>query len=219
MLQKKQIILATVMIFLFSYAVVTTAVTALSDDRLSELHQEELVEEKALQLNRSERAIIQAQIDAVDVKIKASEDNIIRIREERAKLINSHELPRTEKPPEKVISVAPINPPTVAAITNVDMDKLAYAIRMAETGDCTKGYGLEYNNCYGIKNGSIAPCEEIGRNRMCMYKKPEDSTEAFKQIWIKGYGGQFPSYKAAQVWTGSSNPQAWINNVSFYYNK
>ena len=89
---------------------------------------------------------------------------------------------------------------------------------MAETGNCTKGYGVEYWNCFGLKNGSIAPCKEIGRNKMCIYANPNESYEAFKQVWTKGYSGEFPSYKAAQVWTGNDRPDTWLTNVKYYYN-
>lgn len=98
------------------------------------------------------------------------------------------------------------------------MDKLAYAVAMAETANCTKGYGLEYNNCFGIKNGNTAPCERIGQNRMCIYEKPEDSYVAFNKIWTKWYGGT-PTWNDAAKWTGNDNPTHWLNNVHFYLNQ
>lgn len=99
----------------------------------------------------------------------------------------------------------------------VHIDKLAYAIAMAETHNCTKGYGQMYNNCFGIKNGSIAPCDKIGNNKMCIYNNPEESYAAFKKIWTQGYGAKFPSHKAAKVWTGNHNPNTWLTNVKYYY--
>jgi hypothetical protein len=90
---------------------------------------------------------------------------------------------------------------------------------MAETKNGELGYGKMYNNAFGIKNGSIAPCEKIGNSRMCIYDNIGESYEAFKKIWTKGYGGKFPTYKAAQVWTGNDRPDNWIKNVKFYYNK
>jgi hypothetical protein len=100
-----------------------------------------------------------------------------------------------------------------------DLDKVAYAVAMAETHNCTLGYGKEYNNCFGIKNGNTAPCPEIGRNRMCIYERPEQSYEAFKKIWVKWYGGGLPTWAGAQKWTGNSNPSSWIKNVKYYYNQ
>ena len=52
---------------------------------------------------------------------------------------------------------------------------------------------------------------------MCIYQAPEDSYDAFKLIWTKGYGGEFPSYKAAQVWTGNHDPSTWLKNVKYTY--
>jgi hypothetical protein len=100
----------------------------------------------------------------------------------------------------------------------VDMDKLAYAIAMAETHNCTKGYGKSYNNCFGIKNGNTAPCKKVGKNRMCIYDTPEESYVAFKIIWSKWYKG-FPTYKQAALWTGNDRPDNWLKNVKFHYNK
>lgn len=99
------------------------------------------------------------------------------------------------------------------------LDKVAYAVAMAETHNCTKGYGLEYNNCFGIKNGNTAPCTKIGRNKMCIYEHPKQSYEAFKKIWVKWYGGGLPTWNGAVAWTGNKNPSAWIKNVNHYYNQ
>lgn len=32
--------------------------------------------------------------------------------------------------------------------TTIDLDRLAKAVAMAETNNCTKGYGKTYNNCF-----------------------------------------------------------------------
>lgn len=123
-------------------------------------------------------------------------------------------------------SVGEAEPPVAVQLTStqntnlnsgVDIDKLAKAVRIHETADCTKGYGAMYNNCYGIKNGSIAPCEEEGQNRMCIYKTPEASTEAFKKIWLQGYGDRFPTREDAMAWAGNDRVDAWYNNVQKLY--
>lgn len=54
---------------------------------------------------------------------------------------------------------------------------------------------------------------------MCIYDSPEESTEAFKKIWAQGYGNAFPSWRAAQVWTGNDHPETWLNNVTITYNQ
>ncbi|MBP7118496.1 glucosaminidase domain-containing protein [Candidatus Woesebacteria bacterium] len=104
---------------------------------------------------------------------------------------------------------------TSSSETAFDIDKLAYAVAMSETHNCTKGYGLTYNNCFGIKNGNTAPCPKIGRNNMCIYEKPEESYAAFKTIWSKWYQG-YPTLKSAQKWSGGSG-ENWLKNVKFHY--
>lgn len=99
-----------------------------------------------------------------------------------------------------------------------DIEKLAYAVAMAETANCTKGYGSMYNNCFGIKNGNTAPCDRIGQNRMCIYNSPSESYEAFKIIWSKWYK-TFPDYALANKWTGADRVDTWLKHVSHYYNK
>lgn len=179
---------------------------------LSEAHAQEERIEKALYEKKSEREALQSKLDII-------EKEIIELREERARLVDSrNEIINSFKQERET-------PKTTEAIqseakqpeANFDIDKLAYAVSMAETSGCTKGYGKEYNNCFGIKNGSIAPCEKIGRNRMCVYEKTEDSFEAFKKIWSQGYGTRFPTYKDAQAYSGNDRPDTWLSNVTHYY--
>lgn len=99
----------------------------------------------------------------------------------------------------------------------VDLDKLALAIRTAETSNCTAGTAITYNNCYGIKNGSIAPCNRQSTGGFCIYDSHEESTQAFKKIWVEGYGGEFPTYYAASVWTNNDSPDTWLNTVKEKY--
>lgn len=100
----------------------------------------------------------------------------------------------------------------------VDIDKLAYAVSEAETSNCRVGYGIQYNNCFGIKGGSIVKCK-TGRNRMCIFNSKEESFDAFKKIWSKGYGGRYPTLLDAEYWTGKDNARDWLRIVNYYYNK
>lgn len=95
------------------------------------------------------------------------------------------------------------------------LDRLAHAVAKQETASCTKGYGKEYNNCFGIKNGNTAPCKKIGRNRMCIYDHPDESYEAFKKIWSTWYAGEVTLAKAKR-WTGSDRHVHWYNNVKHF---
>lgn len=106
---------------------------------------------------------------------------------------------------------------------------------MHETKNCKLGYGAEYNNCFGVKNGNTAPCpikevrtedergnftvqyiQQVGRNRMCIYEKPEDSYEAFKIIWRRWYDG-LPTLAKAKRWSGNDRAEAWLRNVLHHY--
>jgi len=90
-----------------------------------------------------------------------------------------------------------------------DINKLAYAVAMAETQDCTKGLGKKYFNCFGIRHNG----------KDMQYKSKKDSYDEFKRVWQKFYGG-FPTYQQAVIWTGNSAPESWLVAVKqFYYGK
>lgn len=116
-----------------------------------------------------------------------------------------------------VAQAAEIHVENVAEKTT-DLDKLAYAIAMAETRDCELGYGAMYSNCFGLKNGSIVPCK-TGKNNMCIFSSKDEAYNAFRKVWTQGYGGGFPTYAMAATWTGNDHPDSWLKNVSFHYNK
>jgi len=94
---------------------------------------------------------------------------------------------------------------------------LANAVARHETASCTKGYGAEYRNCFGIKNGNTAPCPKIGRNKMCIYENKEDSYQAFYKIWKKWYK-KFPNYVLADRYANDRSG-IWLANVTQFYNE
>lgn len=100
--------------------------------------------------------------------------------------------------------------------TNFDIDRLAYAVAMAETKNGTLGYGKTHNNAFGIKKGNTVPCQTVGARKMCKFDSIEDSYAAFKKIWSKWYGG-FPTKRSAAIWTGNDNPDSWLRIVTHYY--
>lgn len=56
-----------------------------------------------------------------------------------------------DKKPVKVTpkAIKPVLPIKEVKIDNsFDLDRLARAVAMAETNNCTKGYGKTYNNCF-----------------------------------------------------------------------
>jgi len=90
--------------------------------------------------------------------------------------------------------------------------KLAYAIAMAETHDCTKGMGKTKNNCFGVMTW------KRGFREGKTYATKGESYADFRRIWTKSYGGTFPTWGDAKKWTGNDNPRTWLNNVTTYYN-
>lgn len=101
---------------------------------------------------------------------------------------------------------------TSSSETAFDLDKLAYAVAMAETGDGEHGMGKTKKNHFGVMTW------ERGFREGKVYNSKEDSYADFKRIWQKHYGG-FPTLAMAKKWTGNDNPQNWLNIVSFYYNQ
>jgi len=58
-----------------------------------------------------------------------------------------------------------------------DLNRLAYAVSMAETGNCTLGYGKTHNNAVGIRR----------KGKFIKYPTCEASKEDFKRTWMKYY--------------------------------
>ncbi len=94
----------------------------------------------------------------------------------------------------------------------VDIEKLARAVAIAETQNCTTGVGATQNNCFGIKG------HEDGKYGFRTFESPEASYEAFKGIWLRGYGDRFPTIHDARRWTAGEGTN-WLNIVTTVYNR
>ncbi len=99
-------------------------------------------------------------------------------------------------------------------IQDIHMDRLAHAIAVAETGDCTTGMGVTKNNCFGIMEW---PAWNSYKRTGKTYLNKEEAYEDFKRIWTSYYGGRFPTWNDAVKWTGNDNPSVWLNNVKEAY--
>lgn len=88
-----------------------------------------------------------------------------------------------------------------------DLNKLAYAVAMAETGDCTTGIGPKKFNCFGVKGHD---------GYMKTYGSKEESYADFKRIWSKYYK-KFPNWSLANTWTGGDSVETWLAAVKKYY--
>jgi|GEM_PF-4288868 len=93
-----------------------------------------------------------------------------------------------------------------------DIDALAYAVAVAETGNFTKGSGVSKLNGFGIMYWPN------GVRTLKTYSSKEESIADFKRIWQKSYGG-FPTRAMAVKWTGNDNADTWLYNVTIAYNK
>jgi len=75
-----------------------------------------------------------------------------------------------------------------------DLDKLAWAVAMHETKDCTLGNSATRNNCFGIMTWVNWPREYK------TYETKEASYADFKRIWSSYYGGM-PNYAKAKKYS------------------
>lgn len=95
---------------------------------------------------------------------------------------------------------------------NVDLDRLAYAVAVAETSNCTTGTGRSKNNCHGIfgvTNGQYGPRT---------FQTTDQSFEEFKRLWITKYGDRFPTLQDAQRYSGGPG-DSWLTRVTIAYNR
>ena len=99
-----------------------------------------------------------------------------------------------------------------------DINKLAYAVAMQETANCTKWYWVTHNNCFWIKHWNTVPCPWVRKLAMCKFETKEASYEAFKIIWSKWYW-EVPNYRMAKKWSWDDRTGIWLKNVLYYYNK
>lgn len=92
----------------------------------------------------------------------------------------------------------------------VDIDKLAYAVAVAETSNCTAGTALSRNNCHGImqwNNGKRSPRT---------FASHEESFEAFKELWLSKYCNCFPTVELARKYSGGTG-HTWLKRVQYAY--
>lgn len=96
---------------------------------------------------------------------------------------------------------------TAGVTAGVDIEKLAYAVSIAETSHCTAGTGRTHNNCFGIRRGGD----------FVTYASSEESFEDFKSMWLRSYGNHLPTLADAQRYTAGEGTE-WLKTVtSMYY--
>lgn len=171
----KKLFIAAIAIMTFS-ALAVTAFQAIAPSANDPLQLIEYTPEEKAQLlqNSSEWKRLQIEIENAQMIQKQLNEDSKRIQQgvdsRLSTLIPVANAESFDTPQEATSPIynRPLSPSTA------NMEKLAYAVAMAETKDCELGYGAMYNNCFGIKRGSIVPCE-TGNNNMCIFSSKEES--------------------------------------------
>lgn len=109
--------------------------------------------------------------------------------------------------------------PTPVALPGYDRNKLAKAIAIHETGNCTARVGAALkNNCFGFRANST----------FYSFKSKEASYKKFHVLWAKSYGDKMPTIREATGWvcgwrwpTGKDcpggSPRNWLASVTSLY--
>lgn len=100
-----------------------------------------------------------------------------------------------------------------AHAAGVDLDKLARAVAVAETSNCTTGMGLTKNNCHGIMRWTN------GKRSGRVFATTSESFTYFKSMWLRLYGDRFPTWDDAKRYTGNPHPSDWYGTVKLIYNR
>lgn len=100
---------------------------------------------------------------------------------------------------------------TIINNRGVNLQRLAYSVRMHETANCTKG-SANVNNCYGIMTW------KNGKRYFRRFTTKEESTKYFIKLWADHYGGM-PTLAMARRYSGTDRAEAWLYNVLYFYHK
>lgn len=106
-----------------------------------------------------------------------------------------------------------IAPAATLAAEPANLDKLAVAVAVAETSNCTTGMALTKNNCHGIMTWAS------GRRTGRWFATRAESFAAFKSLWTRLYGGRFPTMADAKRYTGNDRAATWLGIVTAVYHR
>jgi len=109
-----------------------------------------------------------------------------------------------------VLKGAAPNEPALAPKSDLNINKLAQCVAVAETSNCTTGMGVTRKNCHGIMTWKRGFRE--GRT----FNSTEESFIAFKELWLRVYK-VYPNLALAKKYTGNDNAQRWLNIVNQCY--
>ncbi|MDB4978960.1 MAG: hypothetical protein JWM56_1146 [Candidatus Peribacteria bacterium] len=93
--------------------------------------------------------------------------------------------------------------------SHVNIQKLAHAVAVAETSDCTTGTGRSHlNNCFGIR----------GKNGFVKFASKEESYAYFEEMWLRKYCDCFPTLAHARRYSAEEGT-SWLHRVTVVYNR
>ncbi len=95
--------------------------------------------------------------------------------------------------------------------SSYDVNRLVRAIGMHETKGCTIGSGRTHNNPGGVMTWAT------GARKFKYYNSCEEGYNDMVRIWRRYYK-DFPNLRLAKKWSGSDRANAWLNNVTYFYN-
>ena len=120
------------------------------------------------------------------------------------------------------IAIPYTKPKPIVDIQGYDIDKLAKAVAIHETGDCTAKVGAAtHNNCHGFRRN----------DKFLIFKDKSESYEKFKNLWARDFE-DFPTIRLATAYVcgwrhlrekgpvpcPGGNPKSWLASVnSIYY--
>lgn len=124
------------------------------------------------------------------------------------------ELPKVQERKQARLDLNPVPATVKSEPAGVDMDKLAWAVAMQETKNCTDPNavtGRKRNNCHGIMYWPD------GVRTQRTFPNIQASHDAFKDIWLRVYGNRLPTMADARKYSGNDKAESWYRNVHHFY--
>lgn len=195
---------------LFTAMIAAVAGQNPQEQALRGIHQEELQIELKIGETKATEATQKAELERTQAELEELRAERTRIFEEKNSIINSQvQPPEPEKQEQANVTES------TQAVLSYDLDRLAYAVSVAETGNCTTGSAISRNNCFGIMHWA----EDGTPLGPKYYASHEESFADFKRIWSSFYGA-YPTHEngLAKKWTGNQGEATiWLENVNAAY--
>ncbi len=94
----------------------------------------------------------------------------------------------------------------------VNLDNLYHAVAIAESGNCSTAWHIAAHNCVSIMSWAG------GTRHLKKFVSIAANKDAFKKLWVEGYGGKFPTLALAARYTGNDKAYGWLATVKKVYN-